>query len=136
MSLAGSEYQALFGELGGVPPALDLEAEARLVAFLRRAAPLATLVHDVSDGGLAVCLAQAALFSGAGAAIDLEDSPLELFGEIGGRAVVACAPEALAAIEGIGREQGVPLRTIGEAGGATLPGVDVAELRAAWEDES
>ena len=46
------------------PPRLDLEAEARLVAFLWRVAPAATLVHDASEGGLAVCLAEAARLLG------------------------------------------------------------------------
>ena len=93
LSLAGSEYQARYGELGGTPAPLDLEAEARLVSFLWRAAPPATLVHDAAEGGLAVCLAEAALLSGCGAALDLRDDPVELFGEVGGRAVVACAPD-------------------------------------------
>ena len=43
-SLAGSEYQARYGEVGGTPAPLDLDAEARLVSFLWQAAPLATLV--------------------------------------------------------------------------------------------
>ena len=63
LSFAGSEYQALYGELGGEPAPLDLAAEAALVRFLWKAAPLLTLAHDVSDGGLAVCLAEAALHS-------------------------------------------------------------------------
>ena len=92
VSLAGSEYQARFGELGGMPAPLELDAEARLVSFLWQAAPLATLTHDASEGGLAVCLAEAAIFSGLGAALDLRDDPIELFGEVGGRAIVACAP--------------------------------------------
>src|SRR5262249_30989623 len=37
VSLAGSEYQARYGTVGGVPPALDLELEARLVGFARDA---------------------------------------------------------------------------------------------------
>jgi hypothetical protein len=36
VSLAGSEYQALYGDAGGVPPRLDLALEARLVSFLWR----------------------------------------------------------------------------------------------------
>ena len=94
VSLAGSEYQARFGELGGTPSPLDLEAEARLVSFLWHVAPLATLVHDAAEGGLAICLAEAALFSGSGASLDVREDPVELFGEVGGRAVVACAPTA------------------------------------------
>ncbi len=64
VALAGSEYQARFGEVGGRPARLDLEAEAALVEFLWRAAPQCSLVHDVSLGGLAVALAKAALHSG------------------------------------------------------------------------
>ena len=89
-SLAGSEYQARFGEVGGIPVQLDLDAEARLVGLLWRAAPLCSLVHDVSDGGLAVCLTEAAILSGVGAELALDDDPLTLFGETGGRAVLAC----------------------------------------------
>jgi phosphoribosylformylglycinamidine synthase len=132
-SLAGSEYQARFGEVGGMPAPLDLGAEARLVSFLWHAAPLATLTHDASEGGLAVCLAEAAIFSSLGAALDLRDDPVELFGEVGGRAIVACAPEAAPELESIAVEQGVPLRRVGEVGGATLLGVELQRLRSAWE---
>ncbi len=89
LSIAGSEYQALFGETSGTPPPLDLAAEARLVSFLWHAAPLSTLVHDAAEGGLAVCLAEAAIDSGAGASLDLRDDAVELFGEVGGRAIVS-----------------------------------------------
>jgi phosphoribosylformylglycinamidine synthase II len=133
VSLAGSEYQARFGEVGGVPPELDLEAEARLVSFLWRAAPHATLVHDASDGGLAVCLAEAALFSGSGAAVELEDSALELFGEVGGRAVLACAPTEAESMRRLAVDRDVSLQSVGTAGGATLLGVEVDQLRGAWE---
>ena len=130
-SLAGSEYQARYGEVGGTPVPLDLDAEARLVSFLWHAAPLATLTHDVSDGGLAVCLAEAAIHSGCGAALDLRDDPVELFGEVGGRAVVACVPAAVAEIEAVAAELRVPLRRIGAAGGGTLLGVELSVLREA-----
>jgi phosphoribosylformylglycinamidine synthase len=133
VTLSGSELQARYGSLGGTPPPLDLEAEARLVSLLCRIAPSATLVHDASEGGLAVCLAEAALASGTGAALDLRDDPVELFGEVGGRAVIACAPEAAAEIESVATELSVPLRRIGEAGGGTLLGVELSRLRSAWE---
>jgi len=136
LSLAGSEYQARFGEVGGTPGPLDLEAEARLVSFLWRAAPLSTLVHDAAEGGLAVCLAEAAIVSGCGARLERPDEPLELFGEVGGRALLACAPEAVENVLGLAGELGVPLRDIGVAGGGTLFGVELARLRSAWESES
>ncbi|HSJ93690.1 MAG TPA: AIR synthase related protein, partial [Gaiellaceae bacterium] len=132
LTLAGSAYQARFGEPGGSLPALDLAAEARLVAYLWRAAPHSTLVHDAAEGGLAVCLAEAALFSGCGAQLELADDPLELFGEVGGRAVVACRPELAAEWEAGAGGAGVEIRRIGVAGGSTLLGVELAELRDAW----
>jgi phosphoribosylformylglycinamidine synthase len=133
VSLAGSQYQAQFGELGGVPSPLDLEAEARLVSFLWHVAPLATVVHDAAEGGLAICLAEAALFSGSGASLDVREDPVELYGEVGGRAVVACAPTAGSDVERVAIEFGVPIRVVGTAGGDTLLGVALDELRSAWE---
>src|SRR4249919_3160629 len=135
LSLAGSEYQARFGEVSGSPAPLDLEAEARLVAFLWQVAPRATLVHDAAEGGLAVCLAEAAIFSGHGASLDLRDDPVELFGEVGGRAVVACAVAEVSAIERLAGALGVSLRRVGEAGGGTLLGVELQRLRRAQESE-
>jgi phosphoribosylformylglycinamidine synthase len=122
LSFAGSEYQALYGETGGRAANLDLAAETMLVEFLWRAAPLLCLAHDASAGGLAVALARAALWSGMGADLELADSALAWFGEGGGQAVIACAPED---VERLG---GVPLVQIGEVGGNRVLGVELAEL--------
>jgi phosphoribosylformylglycinamidine synthase len=135
VSLAGSEYQARYGRTSGVPAPLDLDAEARLVSFLWRVAPSATLVHDAAEGGLAVCLAEAAVFSGSGAVLDLRDDVVELFGEVGGRAVIACAPAAADEIESVASEFSVPLRRVGEAGGGTLLGVALDRLRGVREED-
>jgi phosphoribosylformylglycinamidine synthase len=129
-SLPGSEYQARYGTASGVPAPLDLHAEAALVDMLWRLAPRASLVHDVSEGGLAVCLAEMAIRSEVGARLDLRDDPVELFGETGGRAVLALPPE-LVEVDPLGAS--VALRRIGEVGGETLLGVPVDELRRAWE---
>jgi len=126
VSLAGSEYQALFGQMGGTAPELHVTAEAVLVEFLWRAAPMLSLAHDAADGGLAVALAEAALWSGAGAELDLPDDPLQWFGEGGGRAVIACAPEDVSKLGGL------PLREIGVVGGDAILGVRLADLRKAW----
>jgi phosphoribosylformylglycinamidine synthase len=136
LSLAGSEYQAAFGEVGGTPAPLDLEAEVALVRFLTRAAPRCSLVHDASEGGLVACLAEAAILSGlgAGAMVD-ENDPLELFGEVGGRAVLACGPETRDELIELGGELGVPVRGIGVVDGGTLLGVGLDELRRAWEND-
>ena len=136
LSLAGSEYQARFGQTGGRPPRLDLEAEARLVTFLWKAAPLCSLVHDASEGGLAICLAEAALVSGCGVGqLLLDDDPVELFGEVGGRAVLACSPGNHEEVLRIAGELGVPVRGIGQAGGGTLLDVELDRLRAAFQGD-
>ena len=132
VSLAGSEYQVRFGKVSGSPTPLDLQAETRLVELLWRAAPLCSLVHDASDGGLAVSLVEAAIFSGVGAEPSLDDDPLALFGEVGGRAVLACDPEVRDQVLRLGAELGVPLRGIGLVGGGTLFGVELSRLRGAW----
>ncbi|HKP17862.1 MAG TPA: AIR synthase related protein, partial [Gaiellaceae bacterium] len=126
LSVAGSEYQALYGELGGRPPVPNLLAEALLVEFLWRAAPLLSLAHDASAGGLAVALAEAAIWSGVGAEVDLEQDPVTVFGEGGGQAVIACARED------VPRLGGIPLREIGVVGGNRVLGVRVRELEEAW----
>ena len=119
LALDGSEYQARYAALAGRPAPLDLAAEARLIAFLHRIAPDASLVHDAADGGLAVCLAEAATVSGIGAELDLGDDAVTLFGEGGGQAIVACAGQLAG---------DVPLRRIGTVGGDSLLGVPVALL--------
>ena len=126
LSFDGSEYQALYAELAGRPAPLDLASEASLVRALYEAAPHATLIHDVAEGGLAVSLAEAAIASGIGAELDLRDDPLALFGEGGGQAVLACPADAIS-------DLGVPTRVIGSAGSDTLLGVPIDDLRQAYE---
>jgi phosphoribosylformylglycinamidine synthase subunit PurL len=126
LSFAGSEYQALYSKLAGRPAALDLAVEAELIRALHDLAPRCSLIHDVAEGGLAVCLAEAAIASRIGAEIDLPGDPLVLFGEGGGQAVVACAPAAISDLE-------VPARVIGSVGGATLFGVPIDELGQTYE---
>jgi phosphoribosylformylglycinamidine synthase len=128
LRLDGSEYQAIvLRETRGRPAMPDLAAEAALIDSLWRLAPSASLLHDASEGGLSVALAEAAIHSGLGAELDLEWDAVELFGEGGGQAVVAVAPDAVAQVTAAG----VPCREIGLVGGNALFGVPVAELAAA-----
>jgi phosphoribosylformylglycinamidine synthase len=129
VTLAGSEAQARWGTLGGVPT-LDLASEAALVGETTRLARHATLVHDVAEGGLAVALAEAALWSGVGAALELDDDPLTLFGEIGGQVIVALPAER---VEPDPTGAGIAVRRIGTVGGDSLFGVELADLRRAYE---
>jgi phosphoribosylformylglycinamidine synthase subunit PurL len=123
LALDGSEYQARFlGGPAGRPPRPHLGAEAALIRFLWRSAPALTATHDCSEGGLAVALAELALWSGLGADVDLEEDALAWFGEGGGQAVVALRREDESALEGMA------YRRIGEAGGTKLLGIELDDL--------
>ena len=128
LALDGSEYQARFlGGPAGRPPPPDYVAEAALVHFLWRSARTLNAAHDVSDGGLAVALAELALHSGIGAEVELGRDVVDWFGEGSGRAVVACPPEHAEALEG------VALRRLGVVRGEKLLGVPLGALREAYE---
>jgi phosphoribosylformylglycinamidine synthase II len=66
---------------------LDLDAEAALIRFLWKAAPILSLAHDVGSAGLGAALAEAAAWCGREARVDLPAGPL------GTAAVLACAPQ-------------------------------------------
>ncbi len=68
-------------------PEAGLAAEAALIRFLWKAAPLLSLCHDVGDGGLARALEEAARWSGRPAEVSLPGTNVSL-----GAAVLACAP--------------------------------------------
>src|SRR5207247_8618459 len=123
LSLAGSAYHGLAWSPTGRPAELALRAEAALVRFLWRASPLLSLADDCDRGGLAVALAEAALWSGVGAELELPDDEVALFGEGGGQAVVACA------LEDVGRLGSKGTRRLGVVGGDTICGIPLAELR-------
>jgi phosphoribosylformylglycinamidine synthase len=129
LTLAGSEAQSRWGTLGG-SPSLDLASEAELVRWATAAAPRASLVHDVSEGGLAVALAEAALWSGVGASLTLDEDALTLFGEVGGQ-VVAALPAEQVEPDPTGAD--VEVRRIGTVGGDLLLGIPLAELADAYE---
>jgi phosphoribosylformylglycinamidine synthase len=108
--------------LAAAPDALDLDAEAALVELLWRSSPRLSLANDLSDGGLPVALAEAALWSGLGADVELpEDEPL------GGAALLACPSEEARRLDGF-----ASLRRVGTAGGSRLLGRELADLRAEW----
>ncbi|WP_457651328.1 phosphoribosylformylglycinamidine synthase subunit PurL [Rhodocaloribacter sp.] len=104
--LGGSEYLAfVHGATAGDAPHFDL-AEEQAVQEAMRALIRAGLVrsaHDVSDGGLAVCLAESVIFSdGLGVTASLEGKDLRrdavLFGEAQSRIVFTTRPEAAEAV--------------------------------------
>jgi phosphoribosylformylglycinamidine synthase II len=102
--LGGSEYLSLIhGVEAGQPPRVDLQGEKRLHSLLLECISegLFASCHDVSDGGLAVCLAESAMLGAQGALVllnrnDFPDNlPVStlLFGEAQGRVAVTVRTE-------------------------------------------
>lgn len=144
--------------MAGVPPEVDLEAEKRLIECVVALATEGVVqsAHDVSDGGLAVTLAEccfappvgaqyvAPLQQPLGAEVYLESSQTAeaaLFGERGARAVVSVAPERLARVAEMARKCGVAARQIGKVSrdslriqrnGRTVIAARVSSLRETW----
>ncbi len=133
------------GREEGAPPPVDLDAERKNGEFIRQliVEGRVSAAHDISDGGLAVALAEMAIAGNIGASVSapFAGDPLAhafFFGEDQARYLVTASP---AAAEAIGREaarRDIPLATIGQTGGGTLtlaglPPILVGELRSAHE---
>jgi phosphoribosylformylglycinamidine synthase II len=145
--LGGSEYVRLaMGRTAGHVPLLDLEREKAVqelcLAGIRRG--LIQSAHDVSDGGLAVTLAESCISGRTGADLSLPAgirSDALLFGEAPSRIVVTVGAGDPQALVHMARETGVPLTVLGMTGGTLLNisvsgkpliQVPVAALAAAW----
>ncbi len=113
----------IHGHLGGRPPRPDLEAERRLAGLLAAAAAadLLSAAHDLSDGGLAVALAESCLRGQTGCVVRLPGDPFTaLFSESAGRVIVAVRPGVEAAFDALRTAHGVPGTAIGSVGGDHL----------------
>jgi phosphoribosylformylglycinamidine synthase subunit PurL len=131
------------GREDGAPPPVDLATERRngdLVRNLIRERKL-TAVHDLSDGGLALALAEMAMAGGIGATITaLPQGPTHavLFGEDQARYCLTVKADAADATLAAAKAAGVPAMVIGTTGGdaLTLPGetpISVRDMTAAHE---
>jgi len=139
--LGGSAWAEVAHEhLGGRPPAVDLAAERRLAALVVAAASDGVLAsaHDLSDGGLAIALAEACLYGGRGCTVALPgDAFTALFSESAGRALVSVVRGREKEFAALAAEHEVPATVLGIAAGETLTvvgtfQVPLAELRSAW----
>jgi phosphoribosylformylglycinamidine synthase subunit PurL len=118
---SSSEYSKIVGGIvSGEPPAIDLAAEKRLIDCLVALASEGTVqsAHDVSDGGIALTLAESCFASAElGARVSLDEDASEefaLFGERGARCVVSVLPIKVAAVLETARQYGVGAREIGK----------------------
>ena len=127
----------------GAPPPVDLEAERNNGEFLRALIDedLVRIAHDLSDGGLAVALAEMVLEGGIGATISrLPEGPSfsVLFGEDQGRYLLSVAQKDVQTIIARAQAKKVPIQEIGKTGGEALqwPGsapILLKELELAFE---
>jgi phosphoribosylformylglycinamidine synthase len=124
----GSEYLALHhGREEGAPPALDLDRERALQEVVREAVREGWVrsAHDLSEGGLAVALAECCLAAprARGAEVELQDdlrADAALFSESASRVLVSGPEETLRRLEERCAARGVPYRRIGTVGGTRL----------------
>jgi len=145
---SSSEYsRTIHGIEAGAPPAVNLAAEKRLIALLVALASDGKLqsAHDVSDGGLAVTLAESCFasngFAARAALTNKEPDEAALFGERGARAIVSVTPENLAAVRQIAAQYEVVVVEVGrvtrgefriELNGQKVVSAEVPSLADAW----
>lgn len=151
--LGGSYYlQSAFNKKEGTCPKVDLDAEMNLQNLLIGQIEEGRIcaAHDLSEGGLLVCLAEM-LFDahGIGASVSLTDLGSSgrldalLFGESQARAIVAVKPEKCDAVIQAAKNLGVSAHTMGktddssqlkvEVAGTSVINADVSGLKNAWE---
>jgi phosphoribosylformylglycinamidine synthase II len=154
-SLGASAYaQVVHGVEQGAPPKVHWAEERALLSLLREgvARNLIQAAHDVSDGGLAVALAEMAINAEGGARgceVNVPAYPdpvareLFLFGETNGCAWVVVDADQLPLFLALAQELGCMARHCGRVGGPSLTVTDahtiamldmpIGEAKAAWQ---
>jgi phosphoribosylformylglycinamidine synthase len=134
--LGGSEWLVqTTGSVTGAPVGIDLDAEAALQHAMLELAQrqLVSSAHDVSDGGFAICLAEACIAHGHGAQVVLPadgDAPAHalLFSEEPSRIIVSLPSDHVDEALSVCKRLGVPFETLGTVAGHTLTIEGVCEV--------
>jgi len=150
--LGGSEYFAQFGRVGNIAPRVRAAQAKKTFQSLEKAirAGIIRSCHDISDGGLACCLAESAFAGGLGIDADLAPVPrsgifrddMLLFSESASRFVVTIRESDLGAFEKALRS--VPFSVIGKVragdgfqvrglSGNIIINTDISYLKKAWQ---
>jgi phosphoribosylformylglycinamidine synthase len=117
-----------FGLEAGDAPHVDLAAELASAAVVSAARKSIRACTDLGDGGLALASFEMAEGAGLGIALTAADTA-QLFGEDQARYLIACAPDAMAAIVAAGVAAGAPVVQVGVFGGTMVDfGGDAAAL--------
>ena len=144
--LGGSEYlRVVHNKVAGTPPLLDLGEEKRVQDLCLTGIEQRLLLsaHDLSEGGLAIALAECAILGDIGAQVDLPTTDYRLsttdwlFSESQSRILVSLKKKNLARFEEIAREKKVNLTILGEVSGTKLVindriNLSLLNLRGTW----
>jgi phosphoribosylformylglycinamidine synthase len=148
-AFGSSEYaKVILNGIWGTPPPLDLDAESDLHTLLQLLAEHQVIhsARDISDGGVAVALAQAGFAHGIGATVEQEQSlmvhPLfGLFAEPASTVLISADPSQVAAIEELADQYSFFAARIGITNGDRLEisvygdpfiSAPLSELRTTW----
>jgi phosphoribosylformylglycinamidine synthase len=148
--LDGSAWaETIHGHLGGKPPVVDLASEKKLADLIHGAAiqGMIEAAHDISEGGLAIAIVEAALRFNVGARIWLDellerdnlDFTAALFSESQARVIVSVGREDDVKFQSLCEARGVPVLRIGvtdKASGSIeikdLASFELNEVRKGW----
>ena len=138
----GAWVSTAHGHLGGMPPKVDLSAEQALAATIHASRGFLTSAHDISDGGLAIALAEMVLRNDYGVDVTLPvelDAFTALFSESVARALVTVAAADVDALHAAAAKQGLQCRTVGtvtDSGVLVIDGLfqlTVEQMRSPWQ---
>lgn len=145
--LGGSEYlKVIHGKVEGKCPSLDMKKEKTLHAAVLEAIKLGLIssAHDLSEGGLGVCLAECCMMSGLGARVNAQKGKIHhlemnewLWSESQSRILVSLPERSMFLFDRIAHTHRLPHTYIGRVGGDALAiddiiNIQVSELTAAW----
>ncbi|MEM4258706.1 MAG: phosphoribosylformylglycinamidine synthase subunit PurL [Candidatus Thermoplasmatota archaeon] len=148
--LGGSEYYRLMGRKGGVVPRTDASTLHRCCDTLLLCIEKSMIAacHDVSEGGLAVCLAEMMIGGGIGVHVDISDfgaslrTDMKLFSETNTRWVVEVPKNTKNKFESLLKRHTVPFTFLGETTGEqklvitehkkVVVDVELEDLRRCW----
>lgn len=135
--LGATEYlKVIHGKTAGDSPELDIDFEVKLQDALLKAIQngLVTAAHDISDGGLAITLAEMCIFGSMGAAVNLDElggnTHEVFFSEAQSGVVISVDPGKMDQVMAHFKNAEVPAYKLGEAGGYDLliSGLDALEV--------
>lgn len=115
--IGGSQYlKSIFGKVVGDAPDIDIEEEANLIEAILKLIDLGAInsAHDISEGGIAICLAEKAMSSdGLGCEVTINSENENLFGESNSRIIISASAEKATIISEIAVEFNLGLLEMG-----------------------